>query len=178
MTRKSEAESLKMWFAYNSRARKDYIAILSKLSPEELTRERGASFPSLLDIFKHTLDGLSSWIERMSVLHGTMNSSFRCPEQPSLSDIRRYDEETQKQVDQFLSNLTEEDLDRTYLVPKEPPWWDEDFVAPVRETLYHLVEHDLQHRGELNALLWQIDVEPPILDWLFDALSAQNPAPK
>jgi uncharacterized damage-inducible protein DinB len=145
------------------------------LSPEELSSDRGASFPSLLDIFKHTLDGLSSWIERTSVLYGTVNRSFKCPEHPSLSDIRRYNEETEKQVDQFLSHLTDEDLDRTFLVRKEPPWWDEDFVAPVRETLYHLVEHELQHRGELNALLWQIDVEPPVLDWVFEALSAHNP---
>jgi uncharacterized damage-inducible protein DinB len=80
----------------------------------------------------------------------------------------------EKEVDQFFSRLTEEDLDRTYLVRKLPPWWDEDFTDPVRETLYHLVEYELQHRGELNALLWQIDVEPPILDWLFDSLPAQS----
>lgn len=52
--------------------------------------------------------------------------------------------------------------------------WDEDFEAPVRETLYHVIGHELQHRGELDALLWQMDVEPPITDFLFDSL----PAPK
>jgi uncharacterized damage-inducible protein DinB len=172
MTRVSEVESLRKWFAYNARARERYIVTLSKLSPEQITRDRGASFPSLLDIFKHSLDGLSSWINRMSVLHDTYISSYALPEPPTILDLRRYNEEAEKEVDDFFSHLTEEDLDRTYRVRKAPPWWDEDFVAPVRETLYHLVEHELQHRGELNALLWQIDVEPPILDWLFESLSA------
>ncbi len=177
MTRVTEVESLRKWFAYNARARKSYLATLSKLPPEELSRDRGASYPTLLDMFKHSLDGVSSWIERMSVLHNTFISSYNCPKPPSISDLRCYNEEAQKEVDDFFSHLTEEDLDRTYLVQKLPPWWDEDFNAPVRDTLYHLVEHELQHRGELNALLWQIDVEPPILDWLFEGLSEPSPRP-
>jgi hypothetical protein len=32
--------------------------------------------------------------------------------------------------------------------------------------LWHLVEQELQYRGELNALFWQIDIDPPITDWL------------
>ena len=177
MTRVSELESLRRWFAYNARARKDYLETLSKLSLEDLSRDRGASFPSLLEIFQHSLDGLSSWINRMSMLHDTFVSSYNPPDSPSISSLRRYNEEAGKEVDDFFSHLTEEDLDRTYLVKKLPPWWDEDFTAPVRDTLYHLVEHELQHRGEMNALLWQIDVEPPILDWLFEGLSAPNSIP-
>jgi hypothetical protein len=105
------------------------------LSPEELPRDRVASYPSLLEISKHSLDGLSSWFERMAMLHGTLISKYECPEHPSLSDLLRYNEEVGKEVDDFFSHLTEQDLDRTYFVPKLPPWWDEDFVAPERETL-------------------------------------------
>ncbi len=36
---------------------------------------------------------------------------------------------------------------------------------PVREVLWHLVEEELQHRGELIALLWQIDVDAPVYSW-------------
>ena len=111
----------------------------------------------------------------MSMLHDTFVSSYNPPEPlSSTSDLRRFNEEVEKEVEDFFSHLTEEDLNRTYLVTKLPPWWEEDFTALVRNTLYHLVEHELQHRGELNALLWQIDVEPPILDFLFDYLPAQS----
>jgi uncharacterized damage-inducible protein DinB len=32
--------------------------------------------------------------------------------------------------------------------------------------LWTLVGEELQHRGELNALLWQIDIDPPITEWV------------
>jgi uncharacterized damage-inducible protein DinB len=122
MSRASEIESLRKWFAYNARARKNYIETLSKLSPKELTRDRGASFPTLLDIFGHSLGGLSMWINKMSVLHDTFVSSYAPPEPlSSISDLRHLNEEVEKEVDDFLLHLTEEDLDRTYLVKKLPP---------------------------------------------------------
>src|SRR5487761_1393327 len=87
------------------------------------------------------------------------------PETPTHDDLRRYDKVVEEQVGEFFSRLKDEDLNRTFLVPKLPPWWDEDFTTSFRSTLLHVIEHELQHRGELNAFLWQIDVEPPILDW-------------
>jgi uncharacterized damage-inducible protein DinB len=36
------------------------------------------------------------------------------------------------------------------------------FRISVRNMLLHMVEEELQHRGEMNALLWQIDVDPPV----------------
>ena len=39
---------------------------------------------------------------------------------------------------------------------------------PIGDVLWHLVEEELQHRGELNALSWQLDIDPPIAtveDW-------------
>jgi uncharacterized damage-inducible protein DinB len=34
----------------------------------------------------------------------------------------------------------------------------------LRQMLLHMVEEEPQHRGELNALLWQMNVEPPIIE--------------
>jgi uncharacterized damage-inducible protein DinB len=161
----SEVEWLHKWYDYNKVARRRYLETLSKLSPEELSRERGASFPTLLDIYGHSLGGTETWIVRMSALFGEPYARFDGPENWSIDELRRYDEATQDKVDRFFSQLSEEDLNRAYLVPKLPPWWEEDFTTSIRSTLLHVIEHELQHRGELNALLWQIDVEPPILDW-------------
>ena len=39
---------------------------------------------------------------------------------------------------------------------------------PIGDVLWHLVEEELQHRGKLNALSWQLDIDPPIAtveDW-------------
>lgn len=161
----SELQSIRNWYTYNRVARQGYFVTLSKLAPEELTRDRGASFPTMLDILGHSIGGIETWIVRMSAVNGEPFKPYDGPDPQTLDDLRRYGQRIDGQVDEFFSRLKDEDLDRTYLVPKLPPWWDEDFTTSFRSTLLHVIEHELQHRGELNALLWQIDVEPPILDW-------------
>jgi uncharacterized damage-inducible protein DinB len=161
----SEVEWIRQWYSYNAAARHGYFEALSKLPPEELARDRGASFPTLLDILGHSMGGTETWIVRMSALTGEPFKNYDGPDPVTLDDLRKYERATEDQVDRFFARLSDKDLDRTFLVPKLPPWWDEDFTAGVRGTLLHVVEHELQHRGEMNALLWQIDVEPPILDW-------------
>jgi len=162
----TELKAIRDWFWYNSFVRRRYFEVISRLPARELSRDRGASYPTLIELFKHSLDGVSSFIQRMSVLHEKTNPAYPCPDNPSLNDLSKYVTHLEEQISLFFATLTEGDLDRSFLVPKEPPWWDEDFTAPVRGTLYHLVEEELQHRGEINALLWQIDVEPPITDWV------------
>jgi uncharacterized damage-inducible protein DinB len=165
----SELGLIREWFAYNARARKGYLEAFSKLSPEELSRDRGASHPTLLNIFEHTLGAYYFWLtsaskgnDRLPKLGPVQDTS----ESPSLQEIVRFEKEFQAQVDLFLSRLTEEDLDRTFPIPKEVASFHKEPAVSVRNVMWHLVEEELQHRGELNALLWQIDVDAPILDWI------------
>jgi uncharacterized damage-inducible protein DinB len=87
-------------------------------------------------------------------------------ENPSLEEVVRFLDEVEALVRRFLDGLVETDLDRSFVVPKQLPWFEHEFTLSIREMLWHLVEEELQHRGELNALLWQIDVDPPIFDWI------------
>lgn len=172
-------ESIRNWYLYNRVARQGYFETLSKLPPEELTRDRGASFPTMLDILGHSIGGTATWIVRMSAVNGERFKLEDLPEPQTLEDLRALSKVIDRCVDEFFSRLKEEDLDRTFLVPKLPPWWNEDFTTSFRSTLLHVIEHELQHRGELNALLWQIDVDPPILGWKeFEKIQAGESAPR
>jgi uncharacterized damage-inducible protein DinB len=174
----TEVEWLRKWFDYNAAARHGYFETLSKLPPEELVRDRGASFPTLLDILGHSMGGIETWVVRMSPVTGEPLPPYDGPEPVSLDDLRKYQRAVEEDVYRFFSRLTDPDLDRTFLVKKMPPWWNEDFTAGVRSTILHVIEHELQHRGELNALLWQIDVEPPILSWAHFEAPATHSAAK
>jgi uncharacterized damage-inducible protein DinB len=160
----SEVESIRAWFAYLTDTRGGYLETLAKLPPAELTRDRGASFPTIADIFSHSQGALYLWIG--------MCAKFPLPAQdgdPNASrtiDVLRKDETyIQTQVRRLMAELTEADLSRTVFREKGKRW-NHDCHIPVRDALWHLVEEELQHRGELNALLWQIDVDPPVTSWI------------
>lgn len=160
----SELESIRAWFDYFADARRGYLKTLAKLPAAELTRDRGASYPSLLDIFAHSQGALYFWMKDIA--------KFEFPPQdgdsgapPSIEVLRNDEAYVQTQIRRIMKELTEADLART-IFREKGKGSSHDCHIPIREALWHLVEEELQHRGELNALLWQIDVEAPVYDWI------------
>jgi uncharacterized damage-inducible protein DinB len=160
----SEIDSFRAWFAYFADARRGYLDAFAKLSARELARDRGASHPTLLDIFAHSQGALYFWIKTCSTRPFPPQEGD--PAAPVTVDLLRTDESyVQARIEEFMAGLTEAELSRTVSV-KRGEAASHDCRIPVREVLWHLVEEELQHRGEINALLWQIDVEAPVLSWI------------
>jgi len=160
----SEVETFRAWFAYLADTRLGYIEALAKLPPEELTRDRGASYPTLLDIFAHSQGALYIWMKRCA--------TFPFPPQegdsdapPSIDVLRKDETYVQTQIRRVMAELTEASLSRR-IVREKGDRQDHECHIPVRDVLWHLVEEELQHRGELNALLWQINVDAPVVGWI------------
>jgi uncharacterized damage-inducible protein DinB len=57
----SALQEIKFWYAYNSHVRKAYLKKILSLPEDEALKDRGASYPSILDIFVHVLDGYRYW---------------------------------------------------------------------------------------------------------------------
>ncbi len=160
----SELELLRSWFAYLEDTRRGYLEILAKLPEVELARDRGASYPTLIDIFAHSQGGLYFWMKDCATFpFPAQEEDSAAP--PSLDGLRKDEKYIQTQIHRVMAELTEAGLSRT-ITRTKGRGSDHDCQVPVREALWHLVEEELQHRGELNALLWQIDVEPPIESWI------------
>jgi uncharacterized damage-inducible protein DinB len=160
----SEVETFRAWFAYLADTRRGYLETLAKLPAAELIRDRGASYPTLLDIFAHSQSALYFWMKSCA--------EFPFPPQegdpdapPSMEVLRKDETYVQTQIQRVMAELTPANLSRTF-VREKGRWQDHDCHIPVREALWHLVEEELQHRGEINALLWQIDVDAPVVDWI------------
>jgi uncharacterized damage-inducible protein DinB len=159
----SELELLKEWYAFNSAARKKYLQeIFEKIPEEERYRDRGASFPSIVDIFMHVIDAYRSWF--------IYTYEDRWPEYQRLTGKKRYSraevESEEEKIDSlvlgFVNNLEQEDLERWIPYQYKPAAYG---ATRVRDMLWHMIEEELQHRGELNALFWQLNIDPPITAW-------------
>lgn len=159
-----EVELLRQWFAYIAAARRGYIETLAKLPAAELTRDRGASFPSIFDIVAHSQGALYFWLKDCAKFQFPQQEGD--PNAPPSVDVLRADEAyIQTQAKRVMAELTEADLSKT-ITRVKGRGSDHDCQVPIRDALWHLVEEELQHRGEVNALLWQIDVDAPVFDWI------------
>lgn len=154
----SELELIRAIYAYNSRTRAKYLAAIWKLSPRARYRNRGASYPSLVDIFLHVLDAYRLWFDEVYA-RGPTPDWYPLGQRYTLSEARREMRAIDRRVLRALGSLRPRDLDRRFALPKR---WHARKPIVLRELLVHMIEEELQHRGEMNALLWQAGREPPV----------------
>jgi len=149
-------------FEYNWRVLRDYGDALAKLPKAELTKNREATYGSMKNIFHHILSVHDGWLnvtaQGASADAKTREKDF--DEVASMDEIRAYMEKIIAKEKRFLGKLSEKDLER-----KVQPSWKKRPHA-LRDALMQVTLEQAHHLGELIALFWQIDVEPPEMTWV------------
>ena len=154
----SELELIQRVYAYNSQVRTKYLTAIWKLSPRERYRDRGASFPSLVDIFMHVLDAYRLWFDEVYA-RGTTPDWYPLGVRYTLAEARGELRAIDGRVLRIVGSLRPRDLGRRIPLPKA--WRPRKYIQ-LRVLLVHMIEEELQHRGEMNALLWQAGRNPPV----------------
>jgi uncharacterized damage-inducible protein DinB len=160
---RSELEAIRDWFDYNTFVRKRYLAFFAKLPESVLTKDRGASFPSILDITTHILNAYKAWLR----VYETGRWGLPEPKNSSLEKVKALEDKVDSYITDFMSSKTSNDLNSTFQFTRGSAKGRKEHVIKRRlaDMLWHLVEEELQHRGEINALLWQDDISPPVTSW-------------
>ena len=154
----SELELLRSVYAYNSRTRTKYLTAIWKLPTRARYKDRGASYPSLVDIYLHVLDAYRLWFDEVYAA-GPTPDWYPLGQRFTLAEARRETRAVDGRVLRVLRLLRPSDLDRRFSLPKR---WRARKPIVLRDLLVHMVEEELQHRGEMNALLWQAGRNPPV----------------
>ena len=142
---------------YSQFLRHKYLETLSKLSWEDVVKDRGASFPSLRDIYLHIVFVVDAYINY--ALQGNPNyPSLNYNEYDSIEKITKYLEQVESKTNAYLSKVTPEELARNIERKQKD---GSTFLVPVEDLLLDFFQEETHHRGELIALLWQMDVAPP-----------------
>jgi len=153
----------KVLVEYSQSVRNRYIEQLAALPWEEVTKNRGASFDSLRNILLHTIDAEDRLVNYV-VAGRTRDWVSRTPEEfRDIDSIKRRASETESRTKAYLAKLTPEELERKvdFSRPGMPP-----MIVRVEDILIHTALENVHHFGELIAMLWQMDVEPPHMGWL------------
>jgi uncharacterized damage-inducible protein DinB len=148
---------------YSQFLRHKYLETLSQLPWEEVIKDRGASFPSLRDIYVHIVFVVDAYINY--ILQGNPNyPGVNFSEYDSIGKITKYLEEVEAKASVYLGKLTPEDLARNIERKQKD---GSTFPVPVEDILLDLFQEETHHRGELIALLWQMDVTPPHKSFIY-----------
>jgi len=169
-SRVDEVELARAWIYWLVDTRQGYVDALLALPEKERLRDRGASFPSIQDILLHILDNNVWWFE--SVPNDRQQSHRELKGRLNAAEIRRQARRIARFSRQLAKSLTPGGLNRTLTVRGESgdgkPF---EMRMNLRTIIWHMVEEELQHRGEMNALFWQLDVDAPTRAWFSSSLA-------
>jgi uncharacterized damage-inducible protein DinB len=147
---------------YNEEVRHRYFELLAKLPWNEFTKNREASWHSMRNIFVHTLQATDFWLDFIEKKHLRTAKDFE--DYMSIDDVRAYMERVDARMRAYLKSLTPDGLMAKYAVKNDA---GENIDVTAEDILIHVFEEEVHHRGELIALLWQMDVEPPLMGWKY-----------
>jgi len=160
------------FYRYNSDIRKKYLEAIEKLPWEEVVKDRGASFSSIRDVFLHVLNVYRFWFQYGIKDNLKEYSRLDFESFKDIDSIREQEQDVDAMVMSLVESLREEDLSKTYVIHTKTRILE----RTMESILMHVIEEELQHRGEINCMLWQKDIDPPVTS--FDDWQEQKSASK
>jgi uncharacterized damage-inducible protein DinB len=145
---------------YNQEVRHRYLEAFTKLPWGEFTKNREASFHSIRNIFIHTSNAVDYWLSFLQKQDYKPCRKF--DEYKSFQDVKEYMERVEKRMSDYLEMLSPSKLRETYTATDDD---GKPCEVTAEDVLIHVFEEEVHHRGELIALLWQMNVEPPMMSW-------------
>lgn len=158
------SEYYRKLFAYNRKVLNAYLRALSKLPWKTVAKNMEASHYSMLGIFVHILGVYNGWLN-----YNVYGRSSEIPHErndpdnyKSIKDVQQFMNEIWKGVGKLL-----DDLDDNLLAMKvSAPWLPG--THKIADVLMQVSFEQAHHIGEIIALFWQLDKEPPEMTWLMN----------
>jgi uncharacterized damage-inducible protein DinB len=152
-------ELLRLLYQFNAWADRRLLDACGALSHEQFTRNLGSSFSSVRDTLVHLYGAEWVWNERFQ---GRSPSSLVSGAgYPDLASVRAKLEEMDRYYIDFVSKLTQQDLDR---VIRYKSFSGDEFSNPLWQSLHQVSNHATYHRGQVITMLRQLGVKPVSTD--------------
>jgi uncharacterized damage-inducible protein DinB len=118
----------------------------------------GSGWPALVDALAHINWAYIRWLANPA---GTTDE----PEGPvkSWDELEAYRRRVRGHAREYLDSLGDGEL----LTPREMNVDGEKLLYSPADIFVHVLLHERQHHGDLNTLLYQLGVEPPIVEYRF-----------
>ena len=150
---------------YSTAVRRRFADTLSSLPQETVEKNMEASFHSMKNIMLHMIDNEDYIVNY--VITGKADAYVRkkSEDYAELSTVLKHMEDVEAKTASFLSAADDAELRKTVSLRTRN---GDVFSLSVEECLLQTFTEQLYHMGELIALLWQLNIEPPRMQWFYN----------
>jgi uncharacterized damage-inducible protein DinB len=145
---------------FNRRVREALLNRLAAL-PEEFERNAEISFHSIRDTLFHVLRTEDFWVNDFLTGSGRMVDRNAKGDVQSVQDLEALWNRVSDRTEEVIQAMGPDELAEV----RERPLGDDLIRKTVEEYLFTFMIHEVYHKGEVLAVLWQGDNEPPPVDY-------------
>jgi uncharacterized damage-inducible protein DinB len=122
----------------------------------------GASFDSIRDLFIHSLQAEQDWIRRLSgkSIEGIYDNPFT--KYADIKSIQEYADKVESETNEYLEKLEDQTLQNMFEYKRRDGTINRNETEDV---LMHVIEEEIHHRGEIQCIYWQHDIQPPYISY-------------
>jgi uncharacterized damage-inducible protein DinB len=141
-------------FQHWQSVRRGLIEALDKLSDEQLEFVPRAGLWSLGKVVRHIADAEDGWFRYVTTHELDEWPQFPDEDYPTVESVKKLLNEVHHRTEAYLATLDDTDLEQSILAP-----WGSRF--PLRWIIWHVLEHEISHRGEIYLMLGLMGMEAP-----------------
>ncbi|MDG6994509.1 MAG: DinB family protein [Nitrososphaerota archaeon] len=149
-------------FTYSATVRSKFANKLAELPRDLVEKNREASFYSMKNILLHIIDN-EDWIVNYAIFEKTKEYKRRkWEEYTSMEMLLEHLREVEKKTRDYLDRTNDAELKHRVKFELSS---GKTYDLTVEECLFQSFTEQLYHLGELIALMWQENIEPPTMQW-------------
>ncbi len=156
------AKDVRKIHAYNFAVLDAYARKLERLPWSVVSKDRGATWHSMAGVFHHITRVYDGWLN-YTVQGRSADESMRGRRWDSLTsmeEVRASLAKVRSGIEPFLEGLTDAELRRKVKAEWQPK------ACSLADAFGQVTLEQAHHLGEIIAMLWQEDIEPPEMTWL------------
>jgi uncharacterized damage-inducible protein DinB len=157
---------------YNYETRHAYLSYLSNLDWDEVVKDRGISHGSLRNVFLHVIASEDFWIHY--VLSGNIQDwkDYDYSEFVTMTKVKERMRLVEGKTRDYLSKVKDEHLFETVEYKRKDGLTRK---RKIENILMNVVVDEIHHRGEIIAVLYQMGLKSPPMEWIHYEEDRLNP---
>jgi uncharacterized damage-inducible protein DinB len=141
-------------FSHWKQVRKDLLETIDKFTQEELHYKPFETCHPAGRIMLHIADAEEGWFRYfVARQREAWPQDYTLEHYPTQADIKALLTEVHARTEAYLESLTEDDLERQIELRGH------DSSLPLGWIIWHVLEHEIHHRGELSLILGMLGKE-------------------